>query len=85
LERKVEILKMKTPAFAGVFVGFEVYQWYAPERAIPRTWDRLLDILTKLNVAGQLPDLSGIFRRDQNSILEDGERRRSGFAAFDKN
>jgi site-specific DNA recombinase len=26
----------------------------APERAIPRTWDRLLTILTKLNAAGQL-------------------------------
>jgi len=37
-----------------------------PERDIPRTWDRLLNILTKLNIAGQLPDLSGIFRRDQN-------------------
>jgi len=33
----------------------------APERAIPRTWDRLLDILTKLNAVGQLPDLSKVF------------------------
>ena len=32
-----------------------------PERDIRRTWDRLLDILTKLNTAGQLPDLSPIF------------------------
>jgi hypothetical protein len=33
------------------------------ERAIPRTWDRLLNILTKLNAAGQLPDLPAIFGR----------------------
>ncbi len=38
------------------------------ERAIPRTWDRLLGILTKLNAAGQLPDLPAIFaRRDQDN------------------
>lgn len=39
-----------------------------PERTIPRTWDRLLDILAKLNAAGQLPDLRGIFnsRNDKN-------------------
>jgi site-specific DNA recombinase len=35
----------------------------APERAIPRTWDRLLTILTKLNTAGQLPELPAIFSR----------------------
>lgn len=34
-----------------------------PERAIPRTWDRLLEILAKLNTTGQLPDLSAIFAR----------------------
>lgn len=33
----------------------------APERDIPRTWDRLLDILTKLITAGQLPELPPIF------------------------
>jgi uncharacterized protein YueI len=33
-----------------------------PERDIPRIWDRLLDILSKLNAADQLPDLSVIFR-----------------------
>ena len=36
-------------------------QVYDPERNIPRTRDRLLDILTKLNTAGQLPDLPPIF------------------------
>lgn len=29
-----------------------------PERDIPRTWDRLLDILSALNTQGKLPDLS---------------------------
>ncbi|TAL02834.1 MAG: recombinase family protein [Verrucomicrobia bacterium] len=43
----------------------------APERAIPRTWDRLLTTLTKLNAAGQLPDLPAIFgRRNQDNIGE---------------
>ena len=32
-----------------------------PERNIPRTWDRLLDILAKLNATGQLPDLPEAF------------------------
>lgn len=40
----------------------------AQERAVPRTWDRLLAILSKLNSAGQLPDLPAIFaRRDQDT------------------
>ena len=34
-----------------------------PERAIPRTWDRLLAILTSLNIADQLPELPTIFAR----------------------
>src|SRR6266516_990378 len=33
------------------------------ERDIPRIWDRLLGILTKLNAAGQLPELPPIFAR----------------------
>jgi len=42
-----------------------------PERAIPRTWDRLLDILTKLNAAGQLPDLPSPFpRREHDAFAE---------------
>lgn len=41
------------------------------ERAIPRTWDRLLGVLSRLNAAGQLPDLPAIFaRRDQNPVGE---------------
>ncbi len=43
------------------------------ERAIPRTWDRLLGILTKLDAASQLPDLPSIFsRRDHDSSGKDG-------------
>jgi len=43
----------------------------APERAIPRTWDRLLAILSKLNTAGQLPDMPAIFgRRAHDTISE---------------
>ena len=38
----------------------------APERAVPRTWDRLLAILSKLNSAGQLPDLPAIFGRREH-------------------
>ena len=34
-----------------------------PERDIPRTWDRLLTILSKLNATGQLPELPAIFAR----------------------
>jgi len=32
------------------------------QQALPRTWDRILDSLAKLNDAGQLPDLSAILR-----------------------
>jgi DNA invertase Pin-like site-specific DNA recombinase len=32
----------------------------APERDIPRTWDRILDTLTALNSQGLLPDLSAV-------------------------
>lgn len=32
----------------------------APERAIPRTWDRIIDSLAALNTQGLLPDLSAV-------------------------
>jgi len=41
-----------------------------PERDVPRTWDRLLNILTTLNTNGQLPDLSSFsyFHDNDNRI-----------------
>jgi len=39
-----------------------------PERTIPRTWDRLLDVLAKLNATGQLPDLPETFRHGNPQI-----------------
>lgn len=47
----------------------------APERAIPRTWDRILDVLTTLNTQGLLPDLSvisGFQHRDDATNPKDG-------------
>jgi hypothetical protein len=32
----------------------------APERGIPRTWDKILDTLAALNTQGLLPDLSAV-------------------------
>ena len=32
----------------------------APERGIPRTWDKILDTLAALNSRGELPDLSSL-------------------------
>ena len=58
--KKVEL--KPSPPFQEVATRFKNSNG-APERAIPRTWDRLLDILTKLNAAGQLPDLPAIFGR----------------------
>ena len=46
-----------------------------PERDIPRTWDRLLDILKRLDSQGLLPDLSslsGLRRRDDVTDPADG-------------
>ena len=41
-----------------------------PERAIPRTWDRLLAFLQRLSAAGQLPDLSALLgRRAPGDVL----------------
>src|SRR5437016_4277615 len=41
------------------------------ERAIPRTWDRLLAILTSLNSTGQLPDLPAIFARRAHDTTDE--------------
>jgi site-specific DNA recombinase len=41
------------------------------QQAIPRIWDRLLDILTKLNVAGQLPALPAIFVRHEDDTTNE--------------
>lgn len=48
-----------------------------PERAVPRTWDRILVILATLNARGQLPDLSAVPGFIQhtgtvNSVPDDG-------------
>jgi hypothetical protein len=39
----------------------------SPDRDIPRTWNRILNSLTKLNAAGQLADLSTVaaFQRSE--------------------
>jgi hypothetical protein len=43
----------------------------APHRALPRTWDRLLNILTTLNTNGQLPDLSSFsYFQDKHNRME---------------
>jgi DNA invertase Pin-like site-specific DNA recombinase len=48
----------------------------APERDIPRTWDRILDILARLNTQGLLPDLSSLsgfqYRADATDPMTDG-------------
>ena len=48
----------------------------APERAIPRTWDKILDTLATLNSRGELPDLSllAVFQHhsDATDPLVDG-------------
>jgi len=48
----------------------------APERDIPRTWDRILDSLARLNTQGLLPDLSSLsgfqHRPDATDPLADG-------------
>jgi DNA invertase Pin-like site-specific DNA recombinase len=48
----------------------------APERAIPRTWDRIIDSLAALNSRGELPDLSALagfrHRSDATDPLVDG-------------
>src|ERR1035437_9691843 len=51
----------------------------APERAIPRTWDKILDTLAALNTQGLLPDLSvisGFLHRDDDATnpKDDGGR-----------
>jgi DNA invertase Pin-like site-specific DNA recombinase len=48
----------------------------APARAIPRTWDRILDSLARLNTQGLLPDLSFLsgleHRADTTDPMRDG-------------
>jgi site-specific DNA recombinase len=39
-----------------------------PERSIPRTWNRLLDVLSSLNNSGQLPDLPGLYYSQAENI-----------------
>jgi site-specific DNA recombinase len=49
-----------------------------PERNIPRTWDRLLTVLARFNVAGQLPDLSQVVG-PHNGITTEKPVKRRGF------
>jgi hypothetical protein len=48
----------------------------APERAIPRTWDKILDTLAALNSRGELPDLSALagfqHHGDATNPMKDG-------------
>lgn len=46
-----------------------------PERDIPRTWDRIIDIVAKLNANGQLPDLSAlaVFRQPVSTNYGQGD------------
>lgn len=46
----------------------------APHRDIPRTWDRILGILTSLNTRGELPDLTHLFKRDGDLIANPPSR-----------
>jgi DNA invertase Pin-like site-specific DNA recombinase len=46
-------------AFQEIVTRFNIDDC-AHHRDVPRTWNRILDILTKLNASGQLPDLSAI-------------------------
>lgn len=43
----------------------------AHQRDIPRTWDGILSILTSLNVQGQLPDLTQLFKQRDEDLPAD--------------
>ena len=47
------------PAFAEMASRPQI-ESCAPERAIPRTWDKIIDSLAALNSRGELPDLSSL-------------------------
>ena len=59
------------------FVGRLQNACCAPERAIPRTWDKIVDTLTALNCQGLLPDLSTLavfaHRSDATNPMMDGQ------------
>ena len=46
---------------------------WVQQRDIPRTWDRILDVLTTLNTRGELPDLSAVagFQQQGDAAGED--------------
>lgn len=51
-------LELKPSIPFGVIANRFSFHCGAPERCIPRTWDRILDVLTQLSTQGLLPDLS---------------------------
>ena len=57
------------PREAGFCIG-------APQRAIPRTWDKIIDTLARLNGRGLLPDLSSLssfhHRNNETDPVKDG-------------
>lgn len=57
----------------------------APERGIPRTWDKILDTLAALNSRDELPDLSALagfqHRKDAADPVKDGLDDGSALAA----
>ena len=58
----------------------------AHKRAIPRTWNRLLNTLARLNSADQLPDLSGVFgcRPEGQDTKSEIKEKKRGFAGSGK-
>jgi DNA invertase Pin-like site-specific DNA recombinase len=63
------------PAFAEMASRPQI-ESCAPERAIPRTWDKIIDTLAALNSRGELPDLSALdgFQHggDATNLMKDG-------------
>jgi site-specific DNA recombinase len=52
------------------------FDYCTPEQDIPRTWDRIIEVLTTLNTQGLLPDLSVVagclHRKDATNPMKDG-------------
>lgn len=74
--KNLPFLQMKKPSGYWIFSKVRGFSNCASQRDIPRTLDRMLDSLIKLNDAGKLPDLSQLaaVQRNNTSDEESGKK-----------
>ena len=78
LDGKYVVIELSLP-FLEVAKRLDVSSG-GPKRAIPRTWDRLLATLAKLNKAEQLPELERPSDCEENDISVKNPKKRGWFA-----